>query len=215
MATAYDAYLPYVLPETPGCPEIVAIQAIRNAVIEFCEKSLLLQRDHDPISTVAEVSDYDFDPPTGYLVTKLMRAWYQRTELKVLAPDNVADPAIYNALGNKALSGNPISLAQKDEVTFTLYPVPQYSVANAVTMRVALKPTRASVAAEDILFENWAETIAAGAKYRICATPNKGYTNPQSAAINNALFVQGLNRAMLTGNRGHARANLQVRMRKI
>lgn len=217
MAVSYDDFLPYVLPDTPGCPEITAIQAIRSSVIDFCEQSLILQRDHDPIKAVANQTDYEFEPPKNYLVTKLMRGWYLHDPLMVVAPDMVTDPVVYNATfpDPNVSKGKPRNIVQKDERTFALFPVPDETVANAITLRVALKPTRASTTCDEVLFEDYAEFIAHGAKARLCITTGKPYTNPDVAMVGNALFRQGINRALQRSVRGHSRSDLQVKMRRI
>lgn len=215
---SYEAFLPYVLPDAPGCAEIVAVQAIRSAAIDFCERSLVLQRDHDPITVIKNIVDYDFEPPLeNTLVTKIMRAWFKHDELEAIAPDMVTDPTIYNRLFADAnpLTGPTRAIIQKDERTFSLNPKPDQTYANAITMRVALKPTRASTTCDDVLFEDYAEFIAHGAKARLCVTPGKSYTNPDVAALGNALFTQGVNRALQRGARGHTRSTLSVRMRPI
>ena len=215
---SYDAFLPYVLPDTPGCPEIAAIQAIRSATIDFCERSLILQRDHDPVTIVKGIVDYDFDPPiANTLVTKLMRAWFERDEVEVVAPDMVGDVTVYNSLFADAnpMTGKTKQIIQKDERTFSVLPKPDKTYQNALTMRVALKPTRASTTCEDVLFEDYAEFIAHGAKARLCMTPGKPYTNPEVAALGNVMFTQGVNRALQRAVRGHTRAALAVRLRPI
>ena len=217
MAVSYEDFLPYLLPETPGCPEVVAVQSIRSAVIDFCEQSLILQRDHDPIKAVANQSEYEFEPPKNYLVTKLMRGWFLKDPLSVVSPDMVTDPTVYNATFPEpnVLTGKPRSIVQKDERTFALTPVPDETIANAITLRVALKPTRSSSTIENVVFEDYAEFIAHGAKSRLCMTPGKSYTNPDVAALGNVMFRQGINRALQRAVRGHSRSDLSVKMRRI
>jgi hypothetical protein len=96
--SAYSAFLDYVMPDVPGCTTQLAEHEIRNACIEFCENSLILQRDHDPVTIVAGIVDYDLEPPTGTLVTRVMKAWYKGTELVQSAPDNINKSEVYNRL---------------------------------------------------------------------------------------------------------------------
>ena len=41
-AVSYEVFLPEVMPYVHDVPEIVAVQAIRNACIEFCEETQYL-----------------------------------------------------------------------------------------------------------------------------------------------------------------------------
>jgi hypothetical protein len=209
-----DEFLPYVLTDVPGCSDEVALSAIMSAAIEFCEKSLVLQSDHDPVNVVTGKSDYDLGPPTGMLVCKVMKAWYMGSVLSPTAPDDMDDPTIYNrAVGNGG--GTPSNYIQKDARTISLWRTPTVDAAKALTMRVALKPARLATSVDDVLFEDWADVISCGAKASLQITPQKTFSNPQMAAFNQGAFVAGINRAMTRANKGNTRANLSVRMRRL
>jgi hypothetical protein len=214
---AYDAFLPRVLIDAYGCPEIVATQAIRDAVIEFCSRSNFIQRDHDPITVVRGISDYDLEPPAGQLVVKILKCWFKMTELSPIAPDFVNSPAFYNSSipDNAPSIATPLSFTQKDERTFSIYPSSKDTVANGLTLRISLKPTRASTTCEDSIFEDYAETIAHGALARLLVSPGKAYMNVAAAGMHGAAFNTGINDARQRASRGHVRSGMQVRMRKI
>lgn len=214
---AYDAFLPRVLIDAYGCPEIVATQAIRDAVIEFCSRSNFIQRDHDPITVVRGISDYDLEPPAGQLVVKILKCWFKMTELSPIAPDFVDSPAFYNGSipDNAPSIATPLSFTQKDERTFSIYPSSKDTVANGLTLRISLKPTRASTTCEDSIFEDYAETIAHGALARLLVSPGKAYMNVAAAGMHGAAFNTGINDARQRASRGHVRSGMQVRMRKI
>jgi len=214
---SYEDFLPYVMVEAPGCPEVLALQVIRDAAIDFCVRSQFIQRDHDPISVVANIIDYDLDPPTGQLVVKVMKAWYKANELQPVAPDYVNDPLFYNkgATGVSPNKSTPMVYTQKDERTISIFPYPSESTSNSLTMRVSLKPTRSSTTCEDSLYEDYTETIASGALARLFASPGKAYTAPQLVMAHQSKFMSGVNEARQRASRGQVRANMQVRMRRI
>lgn len=214
---SYEAFFPYVLTEVIGAPEPVVLQAIRNTCIEFCEKSLILTRDHDPVSVQAGVVDYDLQPPSGYLVVKVQKAWLENNPLTPIAPDFVRDAAVYNRLFSsyQAAGSTPQGYLQKDARSISLWPVADKDYSNGLTMRVALKPTRASESIEDEVFEDYAEAIGHGAIARLMVSVGKPYTNLEMAAGHAALFQQGINVARQRATHGHVRSNLSVKMRKI
>lgn len=209
---SYDDFLPYVLTDVPGCPEIAAIQAIKTTVIDFCEKSLVVQADLDPVNLIANQADYDLEPPANSLVTKVIRLFYKNDELPPMGQDFIPSATFYNqsAIDGDATS-DPRAWSQKSERTFSVYPAPRISEAGAITIRVALKPTRASTTCDDVLFEDYVEYIAAGAKARLMLQPNKAYTNPNLVVTQNQLYMQGVNAARQRVSRGHTRANLRVK----
>lgn len=210
--TSYDDFLPYVLPDVPGCPEIAAVLAVRNTAIDFCEKSLVVQADLDPVSLVSNQADYDLEPPTNRLVTKVMKLFYKNSELSPIVADFVPSVTFYNPGSIDADSpSEPRCWSQKDTTSFTLWPTPKTSQSGAITIRAALKPTRASSSCDTVLFEDYVEYIAAGAKARLMLQPNKAYTNPGLVVTQNQLYMQGVNMARQRASRGHTRANLRVK----
>lgn len=214
---SYEDFLSRVLIDAPGCPEVLALLAIKDTCIEFCEKSLVLTRDHDPVTVKEGEVDYDLDPPSGYLVSKVMKAWLNHDELAPVAPDFVGDAAVYNRqfAAYEAAPSLPTRFLQKDERTITLWPVPDKDYVNGLTMRIAIKPTRASRSVDDAVFEDYAETIASGALWRLLGSVGKAYTNTQSAVAHKMLFNQGLNVARQRATKGHVRSNLSVRLRRV
>lgn len=214
--STYAAFLDYVLPHVPGCTPEMATLEIKNTVIDFCEKSLILQQDADPITTINGIMDYDLEPPRGYLVTKIMKVWFKGQELDGESPDEIKTPSIYNQNSGYLVNrGDPRFYIQKDARTFSLYPIPDQTSKLAVTMRVALKPTRSATQIDDLIFEEYAETIGAGAVSRLALSPGKPYSNRQLAADKNAQYVAGLNVARDRAQKGYVRASRHVRMRRI
>lgn len=214
---SFDVFYPYILPEVIGCPDPVVDQAISRTAIDFCEKSLILQRDHDPITVIANVQDYDFEPPTGYLVQKIMKAWYKQNELVPFTPDQISDAFAYRRKidGVTPNKTEPLRIFQKDERTFSLHPWPVETVVEAVTMRVALKPTRAATTVDDAIYEDWLEAIVAGALAKLQMSPGKPYSVPNAAVLNQQIYMQKLNEARQKAIRGHVRGNQQIKLRRI
>jgi hypothetical protein len=213
----YDVFYPEVLPEVPGCPAALALQAIRNTVIEFCEKSLIHQVTQDPLTLLPNLSDYDLDPPSKQQrVQKIMRVWFKGAEIGPVAPDDVATPDVYaaNIPGYTPTKGPTQGYTQKEFGTVSFMPIPDQRYVNAITMRVALVPTRDSTSFEDFLFEQWGEFIACGAKARLMLNPGKPYTNVEAATVNQGRYMTALNDARQRAIRGNVRSDLMVRMRK-
>lgn len=215
--TPYTAFLDYVLPDTPGCTNEVALLAIKSTVIDFCEKSLILQADHDPVTVVRNVIDYDLEPPRDHQVVKIMKAYYKGHPIEPVAIDDVQAAAFFNKNYPDARpeEGPARAYTQKDARTFSIYPFPKETERLALTLRVALKPTRSATQCDDLIFEEYAETIGHGAVTRLALSPNKPYSNPNLAGAKNVLYTAGLNLARQRANRGYVRANKQVRIRKI
>lgn len=212
-----EDFFPDVLTEVPGCGPDLAKQAIRNTLIEFCEKTMIYQVTLDPITLLKGVAEYDIDPPEGYRVHRIMKVWLRGSELSPIAPDMASSPEAYSDFigGYSRSEAQPTGYLQRDSGTVTFLPIPDQRYANAVTMRVALAPLRSSQAVEDFLFEQWGEVIAFGAKARLMLNPGKPFTNVEAATVQQARYISGRNDALQRALRGNVRSDLRVRMRKI
>ena len=76
MSVSYDVFLPHVLPYAPNCFEEQARVAIRNACVDFCRETLLLQEDLDPVASVRGVNTYDVDVPSGYVLAQILSLYH-------------------------------------------------------------------------------------------------------------------------------------------
>lgn len=216
MSTAHSAFLDYVLPHVPGCTNEMALQEIKNTIIDFCEKSLILQADHDPVTAIVGQIDYDLEPPKDRLVVRVMKAWYKGQLLEEMAPDDIDTPSVYNQQsGYHVHRGDPLQFFQKEARTFSVYPIPNETVKQSITLRVALKPTRSATTIDDLIYEEYAETIGSGAISRLALSPGKPYSNAALANAHRALFQAGLNVARDRSQNGYVRASRQVKMRRI
>lgn len=218
MATSYDTFMPWVLANAPGCPEIAATAALRDSAVQFCEQTLIHQVDHDPVSVIANVADYDLETPvTQTRVFKIMRAWYKGTQLTAVAPDQVTEPTVYNQSigGYQKKTGTPVGFIHKDADSFSLSPVPDATVAGAITMRVALAPLRNSTTVADFLYQNWGEVISHGALQRILSMVGRPFSNAPAALYHGQLYQIGINQARQQATHGYNRSNLQMKFRRI
>lgn len=215
---ALSAFYPYVLPSAPGCSEIMADQFIRDICIDFCSKSLIAQVTHDPINAVAGLSDYDLDPGTGLAVQMVLQAWFRRNPLEVINPDNIGTrPEIFNPRfdGADRSGAEPVRMTQKDGKSITVDPAPADDSANAITLLLAVKPTRTAVEVPDILFDDYAFEIGKGIASRLMLLPQQPFTNPQLAAAYNAEYVAARNAALLRAMNSYGRTQQRVDMTKL
>lgn len=191
--TSYDTFYEYVLPEVHGCPKGIAKNAVRDSVIEFCEKSQIWTAPSELTDIVAGYSRYSFD-----------------------ARD---DDAIVASIGYAAINDNPITRLSMFELE-EKYPSWRYWEANTPTacfmdtsdsirlvgspteditdglyVEVVLKPARTSVECPKFILENWAETIAHGALSRLKAMVGRPWADANMVAYHRNEFRAGVSRA--------------------
>lgn len=197
----FEDFLPEVMPYVPGCPEAVAVNAIRNAAIEFCRKSLWLLYEHDPIQTVAYEGAYELDLPTDYEMVVIYSAM---CDGRPLTPAGEVD--IVNIV---PAEGQPRYITQIDTFNVRLFPKPVIA-GLTVQMFVAIAPTRSSVTCEDSLAERWAERIGYGARARLYEIPGQPFSNPDQAFKYQKMFSTAIGEAKVERSRGLTRATMRV-----
>lgn len=212
MSTRYENFLPEVLPYARDCPEVVAINAVRNACIDFCDQSLWLLYHHDPIDVVAGESTYELDLPDGTTTARILDAWYDSTPLAPIGEDDLK--SMFYSDWRDAL-GEPRFYTHLDPSELVLAPIPQEDADEALAMIVALRPTRDSVEVDDTLYERWAEWIGWGARARLHDIPAQPFTDPAMAMKARQMFQHGIGLAKIERNRGLTRHVAHVKLPRL
>lgn len=207
MTTTYEAFLPYVLPLVPNCPEPTAVLAIRNACIDFCRGSLLLEQALDPITSIAGVSEYDIDVPTGYKLAQVQQLYFNGNRL---ARRSLSEVASRYSRDWALLSGTPQAWTQFTPDMVILVPMPSTTTANAITGTIAITPSRDSAGVDDTVFERYVEQIAHGAAARLCNVPNQPFTDPNAALLYTKQFNSDVANVRALVSSGQNRAPLKV-----
>lgn len=209
---SYDAFLPHVLPYVPHCFEEQAIIAVRNACIDFCRDSLVLQDEIDPIGVTAGEATYEIDVPPGYVLGQVLSLYYVGRKLE--RKSQLELERLYTR-DWQSLAGTPQVFTQfnQDEVTVALCPTE--TTKNALTGRIAMLPARASSRVDGVLLERYLDDIAAGALSRLMVTPDQPYTDVKAASEYASKFKTGSATARSFVNGGMNHAPMRVRYQRI
>ena len=179
-AVSYEVFLPEVMPYVHDVPEIVAVQAIRNACIQFCEETHYLQENLDPITGLKGIGLYDLDATdSNYKVVEIMQAYYGDQLLIPKAQEELNQ--IYRTSNWDDLEGNPYYYFRTRAAEVRLVTKPMKTEPNKLKVKAAIAPKRASTTVDEELFERFLEYIAHGARARLYNTPNQPYYDPKTA----------------------------------
>lgn len=184
--TLYDE----VLIDVPGVPQNVALNAIRNAAIEFCDRTLCWVVDADPISSVAGQSIYQFEPENGSEVAGVIQAYYNSVRIDPMTADQLGNEYSRDPWNEQTGVPRYYLIEQPDE--FVLVPIPDESVDSGIKMRVSLKPTRTASGMERWVIDKYFDTLAHGAKAMLCAMHKKPWTDPGQANFHTGRFERGI-----------------------
>jgi hypothetical protein len=211
-SVSYERFLPEVLPYVRDCPDVAALNAIRNSCIEFCEKSYYLRHDCDDIDVIAGQSEYDLDMPSGYVVAGILAVRCYDRDLVAQSEDQLIATLGQNWQTYEGAS--PVFFTQLRPESIFVAPMPDKDEDSALKVSVALAPSRVSERIDSVIFEKWAEVIGFGARARLHDTPYQPYSDEAAAARFRAWFNSGCTKARLSRQKGLGRASLAVRMRK-
>lgn len=209
MATvSTDAFLREVLPYCPDVLEIVAINAIRNAAIEFCRLSTIHRIDLTPISAVADQAEYTLGVPADTQLASVVDLTYAGFPLTPKSMEEIR--AYFPGEDWATVEGWPRYYTQINPGTIQVVPYPTDAETDAIRGRIALMPTRDATTVYDDLYNRYVEAIALGARSRLHYTPSQPYTDPNMAERCKKLFDAEIAHARIRANKGQTRALTRV-----
>ncbi len=186
----YESLLPEIIPMVPGCPDTLIENNIRAATIELCEKAAVLQAELDPLSTIAGIYEYDFEPPANTVVHKIMWVVYDGKDLEPISTNLLEQrKPNWRDADNR---GSPEYYVKVSQGLFWMVPVPNVTTPSSTILRVQLKPTQTSTEASDELMSDYRDTIVNGALFRLLRLPSKEWTDMGGAQVYGSLFAQGV-----------------------
>jgi hypothetical protein len=202
-------FLPRLLPNVLGCPEPVAIQALLDSAIDFCNRSSVISVELDPITVIKDLDTYELETPDSTTVSVIQKVWYDGTLLSAVPYD--AATGMYS--GHHGDPRYYFGSYVEEAYSMTLMPTPTTTLRNGLRVRVALTPTRSATKVHSVLFDRYVDGIVAGAIAIIAAIPDQQYTNPGQAvaAAGKARAVSAIARGEIM--HGNAQSSLSVKMR--
>lgn len=200
------AFLPRLLPYVIGCTQTMALQALVDSAISFCEDSLVIRQRLDRQLTALGQAEFDIGVTAPQSVTRILKVWLDGVEIYPAAADIVNDQVLAQARPRTFYT-----LPDDTGLMAVLYPVPDK--AYTLDAEVALKPTRDAASLHSDLFGTWLEGVVEGAKARLMAIPDQPFSNPayaQTCAMQAASMAK---KARIEGAFGRVRGSLSIKPR--
>lgn len=226
----FDQLLPEILPDVPGCADPIAIRAIRNAVVEFCERTALYRSTLAAIDVVADTAEYALAAPAGYAVVDVRRATLDGYPLTFKSQDQLDREWNEDARGmalylyhrkvgegldakswQTAVSDRPQTYFMTNPSTIRLVGIPTTAITGGLLVTVALKPTPAATQIVDWLYNDYYRTLAYGALAELLKLPKKPWTDMALASHYHRLFNEGIEKAHGESLRDHGRDDQTIR----
>lgn len=204
----YDEFLPEVLPYVRDVPEFVAIRAIRQACIEFCERTTFVREYLPDVTVVKGQPVYDLETIAGTSVVMVIQANIGTHQVK---PNDAETLAQIFGGDWRTLSGPVDYILQESYTQVRLVMTPDTEYYDPLKLYVATRPLRKSSGCAGILYERYAEVIGFGARARLHDTPGQPYSDENAAKKFRMWFESGYGQATIAANRGHGRGPTMAR----
>jgi hypothetical protein len=198
-----DAFLGKINPYAPGCAIPTAYSAIRDAAIEFCERTRLW-RYEDEFAVSADEAEC-IATPVGSVLLDIERAWFDGARLTPATVD-LLDKHM-DGWRDGSLTGQPQYISQIELNTLRLIP----AQAGTVKLSLWLKPSQDCLDLPDFLADQYREVIAHGALGRLLMMPGQPYTNADLGAGFLASFERKLVGLSGKGVTGQQRARVRTK----
>ena len=204
---AFTSWYDEVLTDVPGVPQNVAFNAIRNAAIEFCDRSWVYRVMLAPISTVADIAEYALSPGADLKPAKVIRAWHDDVEI---FPQTTQELSLRYAQWTSE-EGTPQWFTQRKPESVILVPIPTAALTDGLDIELAIKPARSATGILDEIYEKYLEEISYGAKFKLFTMKSKPWSDPAHAAAWKAAFDEAIGKAKIDAVKGHTRARQRVK----
>jgi len=199
MATL-DSFLPLIRGRLPGCPETLLRDAALAAAIEFCKRTQLLTQavEVEVVAGEPTVTLYP-DSDVHWEVLEVRRGTSPLTGLN-------RREFIVQDLGME--TGKPQYYYLEGDRSLLLLPIPES--AETLSALVTLRPKDTAQRVHDVLYSDFREVIAAGA--RAWVRRNHGdWSEPRLEGQDRQLFEHAIHNQNIRRARGGAGVALRVR----
>ena len=210
MATNWTAFYPYVVPSLPGAPLPLVDHHIREAVREFCERSLFWRANLTPIDLIGGTHSYPLTSPTGARVHRVNRVEILNDAVE-LTESNEGTLDILDPLWRTG-SGDMDYYLMVSPIVLRIVYTPTAALVGGLKVSAALKPlANATDLQNDDIVEDHAADIASGVFGKLMAIPKKPYTDLVNAVMHEHKFDAACGAAAVRRMRDFTRRPARVK----
>lgn len=200
-----DDFLPYIRMYAPGVGDPAAFFGIRQAAIEFCERTRIWQFEDN--WNVAADDCEGVLAPAGADIHEIDKVWFNGVELRKVTPQWMDEFVSNWRSGNEKPTGQPSYVTQTAPNSIILVPFGSGSV----KVSLYLKPSQDCDQLPDFLVDQYREAICMGALARILLIPNQSFTNPDMGVAFGQSFQSKLDSKSTKGITGQQRAPVRTK----
>ena len=213
--TTYETMIPEVMQYCHGAPTILVNNHIRNSVIRFCEKSLVLKKSP---------SSFYLDEDEHTYTLKYVGDRYRAVSIKQarLGEEDDDSSAILTITSEHNLDNSspkwrtregskPTAILLTDDInTLRVYPKPNQDSDDELFLDTVVTMKRDQTEMDTFLYEKWEEVIQAGALASILGIPAASWYNEAGSRDFANIWRKGVREARATTLKGIGELQGQV-----
>lgn len=192
-----DTLVGNVLIQAPGCSDMLAIDALRKAAIQICERTNAWR---ETVTQSTSSQEVDIDVPAHGRAISIQRVFADGELISPITPEQ-ADPF--------EEAGAPRGYYRISDNVIALFPAPDVSV--SLTIDACYAPTSTAVTIPDDLGERCRMAIIWGALAYLLAIPGQAWTQPALAGAYTQMFDSAVDKIGFQDARGRVRATVRTR----
>jgi hypothetical protein len=203
--TDIEDYMNDILVLVDGCPHSVVLTAIISVLRSFCRDTKVLMSRED-IFTLSNNPKYEVPSDSYTTVVRVERVSYNGAELSTITESEAE--RISSDWEND--TGEPQYYIMLDLSTMRLYPKPDSSSIDSLTVSASLMPKATATKIDTEFFDLYYDAIVSGAAAKLMAMPNKPWSDPKIAAYHSVIFDRGKSAATARKTKGFGRKPLRT-----
>jgi hypothetical protein len=203
MPTALTSIAKYVRPDVSGCPDVILLDAILTAGIQFCKRTKIIKETLS-ITTVIGQTGYSLNVASGTEPDEILSV--RRDEHDYL---NASSFKEFDDYGLNILTGTPRYFYMSGGDTLQIGKIPDFVETLSVTVRT--RPSRDATALPDEIADRYMNEIASGAKSILMLMKDKAWSDLDMAGVHRGLFEDAINQTNLRDAKGSARKPIRVK----
>ena len=185
----WDDFLPNVAGILPGCPAYVIRDKLREAAIDFLNRSRVWRVEHVTLGNTISGTRVHWvtTNPEDAGLTHLHAVWIGGKEVDILLPGEADDAA-------PGETADDVMVELAGRASLILSPAPRVG-GQAIVATVSYAPTEIALGVTDAVYRAHHEAIERRATAELMAEPGKPWSNPALAGAHMARFDQLLREA--------------------
>ena len=187
-----------VRPQVPGCPEEVAIDALRVAAEHLCRESHLWQKQLSPASIYKGIGDYQLPTPAYTRVVSPLRVDVSGHKLE---HRHTGELDAWDEDWRERVGPEPHYWTMNSPDEVVIVPKPEADKPDALVARVSLEPAENDLDLPD-WFHQYTNCLKEGALAELKEIPGKPWSDPKMMQLHQRRFHREVARARYDASRG-------------